>query len=140
ADRGAFRVPGLRNVALRGSWFHNGSQQTLGGVVDFYARGGDFADNRDPLVDAINGHIFIADSLQLQALMNCLTDPRVANGLPPFDRPRLWSEGPLALATFGAGTAGTGGRPPRVSGLGPPFLGNGSFGVGVDSLAPNLFT
>ncbi|HEX6812085.1 MAG TPA: cytochrome c peroxidase [Planctomycetota bacterium] len=140
ADRGRFRVPGLRNVALRGSWFHNGSQQTLGQVIDFYARGGDFADNRDPLVDAIQGHIFVADSLQLQALMNALTDPRVANGLPPFDRPRLWSEGPLAHAEFGLGTAGTGGLPLRAEGLGPAFRGNAAFGVGVDSLAPNLFT
>lgn len=140
ADRGRFRVPGLRNVALRGSYFHNGSQQTLGQVVDFYARGGDFADNKDPLVDAINGHIFVADSLQLQALMNALTDPRVANGLPPFDRPRLWSEGALALAEFGAGTIGSSGLPPRAEGLGPAFRGNSTFGVGVDSLAPNLFT
>jgi hypothetical protein len=127
ADRGRFRVPGLRNVALRSSYFHNGSQQTLSQVIDFYARGGDFADNRDPLVDAINGHIFISDSLQLQALLNALTDPRVANGLPPFDRPRLWSEGPLALATFGVGTVGTTGRPLRAAGLGAPHAGNPNF-------------
>ena len=139
ADRGRFRVPGLRNVALRSGYFHNGSQQTLGEVIDFYARGGDFADNRDPLDDAINGHIFISDSLQLQALLQALTDPRVANGLPPFDRPRLWSEGPDALAEFGVGTSCTG-APLRIEGLGAPFLGNSAFGVGVDSLAPNLFT
>ena len=140
ADRGRFRVPGLRNVALRGSYFHDGSQQTLGQVVDFYARGGDFADNRDPLVDAINGHIFISDSLQLQALLNALTDPRVANGLPPFDRPRLWSEGPFALAGFGTGTVGATGLPLHVAGLGAPYAGNPSFGVGVDSLAAGSFT
>lgn len=140
ADRGRFRVPGLRNVALRGSFFHNGSQQTLVQVIDFYARGGDFADNRDPLVDAINGHVFISDSLQLQALMNALTDPRVANGLPPFDRPRLWSEGLLALAEFGTGTMGATGLAPRVEGLGVPFRGNPAFGVGVDSLSPGQFS
>jgi cytochrome c peroxidase len=140
ADRGAFRVPGMRNVALRGSYFHNGSQQTLGNVIDFYARGGDFADNRDPLVDAINGHIFVSDSLQLQALLDALTDPRVAAGLPPFDRPLLWSEGNHATAEFGDGTIGTFPAPLRVQALGPAFLGNGAFGVGVDSLAPGLFT
>ncbi len=139
ADRGRFRVPGLRNVALRGSWFHNGSQTTLAGVVDFYARGGDFADNQDPLIAAINGHIFVSDNLQLQALLNALTDPRVANGLPPFDRPRLWSEGPTALAEFGNGTAGANGTPLRVEALGAPYLGNGAFGVGVDGVAPNRF-
>ena len=140
ADRGRFRVPGLRNVALRGSYFHNGSQETLGQVVDFYARGGDFADNRDPLVDAINGHIFVADNLQLQALMNTLTDPRVAQELPPFDRPRLWSEGPLTAASFGIGTVGTSGQAPRLAILGPAYLGNGQLGVGVDGLVPNLLT
>lgn len=140
ADRGRFKVPGLRNVALRGSWFHNGSQQSLSQVVDFYARGGDFTDNQDPLVAAIGGHIFIADNLQLQALLQSLTDPRVAAGAPPFDRPRLWSEGAQALAGFGVGTAGTSGRPLRIEGLGAPFRGNGGFGVGVDALAPGLFT
>ena len=140
ADRGAFRVPGLRNVALRGSYFHNGSQDSLAHVVDFYARGGDFADNRDPLVDAINGHIFVADNLQLQALLSARTDPRVAAGLPPFDRPRLWSEGAHALAEFGAGTAGANALPLRIEGLGAPFVGNGAFGVAVDSLAQNVFT
>ncbi|HEX5054842.1 MAG TPA: cytochrome c peroxidase [Planctomycetota bacterium] len=140
ADRGTFRVPGLRNVALRGSYFHNGGQQTLAQVVDFYARGGDFADNRDPLVDAISGHIFIVDNLQLQALLHALTDPRVAQELPPFDRPRLASEGPNMPVAFGTGTAGTGGLPPRITALGPAYLGNPALGVGVERLAPNLFT
>jgi cytochrome c peroxidase len=140
ADRGKFRVPGLRNVALRGSYFHNGHLQNLGEVIDFYARGGDFAENRDPLVDAINGHILIADNLQLQALLNMLTDPRVANELPPFDRPRLWSEGPLVPVAFGAGTGGTVAMPPRISALGPAHLGNAAFGVGMDQVAPNLFS
>lgn len=34
---GAFRVPTLRNVALTGPYFHNGSVQTLEGAVAFYA-------------------------------------------------------------------------------------------------------
>lgn len=140
ADRGKFRVPGLRNVALRGSYFHNGLLQSLGEVIDFYARGGDFADNRDPLVDAINGHIQIADNLQLQALLNALTDPRVANELPPFDRPTLWSEGALVPAAIGTGTGGTVALAPRLGALGPAHLGNATFAVGVDQLAQNLFS
>ncbi|MEO6597584.1 MAG: cytochrome c peroxidase [Planctomycetota bacterium] len=139
-DRGKFRVPGLRNVALRAGYFHNGSQQTLAQVVDFYARGGDFADNRDPLVDAINGHIFIADNLQLQALLNALTDPRVAQELPPFDRPRLWSEGLNVPGVYGSGTAGTCGLSPHIVALGPAYLGNDVLGVAVEHIAPNLFT
>jgi cytochrome c peroxidase len=140
ADRGKFRVPGLRNVALRGGFFHNGSANTLAEVVDFYARGGDFADNRDPLVAAISGHVFISDNLQLQALLGALTDPRVAQELPPFDRPRLWSEGPLAPHPLGTGAPGTLNLPPRLGTLGPAYLGSDVFGVGVDHLAPGLFS
>ncbi|MFO1077578.1 MAG: cytochrome c peroxidase [Planctomycetota bacterium] len=132
ADRGRFRVPGLRNVALRAPYFHNGSQTSLQSVVDFYARGGDFADNRDPLVDAINGHIAIGDNLQLQALLSTLTDPRVAAEQPPFDRPRLWSEGPLVPQNVGTGTGAPLATPPRSAALGPAFLGNQALGIGVD--------
>lgn len=139
ADRGKFRVPGLRNVALRGSFFHNGSMQTLGEVVDFYARGGDFADNRDPLLDGISGHIFVVDNLQLQALLNALTDPRVAQELPPFDRPTLWSEGALVPQRFGTGTGGTLALAPRITAEGPVHLGNDALALGVDRLAPNLW-
>jgi cytochrome c peroxidase len=35
---GRFRTPGLRNVALRRSFFHNGAQHTLQDVLRFYAR------------------------------------------------------------------------------------------------------
>ena len=40
ADRGAFKTPGLRNVALSGPYMHDGSQQTLEEVVEWYAKGG----------------------------------------------------------------------------------------------------
>jgi cytochrome c peroxidase len=40
ADKGAFRTPGLRNVALTGPYMHDGSLKTLKDVVDFYAGGG----------------------------------------------------------------------------------------------------
>ncbi len=41
AIRGAFKVPGLRNVELTGPYFRNGGQATLEQVVAFYSRGGD---------------------------------------------------------------------------------------------------
>ena len=41
-DLGEFRTPSLRNVSLRGPYFHNGSKATLTDVVEFYNRGGDF--------------------------------------------------------------------------------------------------
>jgi hypothetical protein len=136
-DRGRFRVPGLRNVELRAPYFHNGSVVDLGAVVDFYARGGDDHDNQDALLAAIANHITIADRLALVSLLQSLTDPRVAQELPPFDRPRLCSEGPNAPRLFGNGTAGAGVLPPRSSVLGPAFLGNAHFGVGVDRAPVN---
>jgi cytochrome c peroxidase len=40
ADKGAFRTPGLRNVAMTGPYMHDGSLKTLKEVVDFYEGGG----------------------------------------------------------------------------------------------------
>ncbi len=42
AVNGLFKTPGLRNVEFTGPYFHNGGQATLGQVIDFYGRGGDF--------------------------------------------------------------------------------------------------
>jgi cytochrome c peroxidase len=39
-DKGAFRTPGLRNVAKTGPYMHDGSLKTLKDVVDFYDGGG----------------------------------------------------------------------------------------------------
>ena len=41
-DLGAFKTPGLRNVALTGPYMHDGSVATVAGAVDLemYARGG----------------------------------------------------------------------------------------------------
>ncbi len=38
---GAFKTPGLRNVALTAPYMHNGGQKSLDEVVEFYSRGGD---------------------------------------------------------------------------------------------------
>jgi cytochrome c peroxidase len=39
-DTGAFKTPTVRNVALSGPYMHDGSQQTLEEVVEWYAKGG----------------------------------------------------------------------------------------------------
>ena len=46
-DRGRFRTPGLRDVALTAPYMHDGSQATLDEVLDFYDRGG----GANPLLD-----------------------------------------------------------------------------------------
>jgi cytochrome c peroxidase len=40
ADRGAFKTPTVRNISLTGPYMHDGSQQTLEEVVEWYAKGG----------------------------------------------------------------------------------------------------
>jgi cytochrome c peroxidase len=40
ADIGAFRTPSLRNVAVTGPYFHDGSARTLWDVIDHYNKGG----------------------------------------------------------------------------------------------------
>jgi cytochrome c peroxidase len=39
-DRGAFKTPTVRNVALSAPYMHDGSQKTLEDVVEWYAKGG----------------------------------------------------------------------------------------------------
>ena len=47
ADRGAFKTPSLRNVALTAPYMHDGSQKTLEEVVAFYDKGGE----KNPYLD-----------------------------------------------------------------------------------------
>ncbi len=77
-DLGAFRVPGLRNVALRGSYFHNGQFTTLQQVVAFYNRGGDFNAPNKP--NNLIRPLGLNQNQQgdLVAFLQALTDQRVA--------------------------------------------------------------
>jgi cytochrome c peroxidase len=47
-DRGRFKTPSLRNVALTAPYMHNGSVDTLEDVISFYDRGG----GKNPNLDA----------------------------------------------------------------------------------------
>ncbi len=49
-DRGAFKTPTVRNVALTGPYMHDGSLKTLEDVIEFYDRGGDGGPNKSKLV------------------------------------------------------------------------------------------
>jgi len=88
ADRGGFKVPTLRNSALKTTFFHTGDVSTILDAVFFYRPGGQpSTENLDPLLPI---------SLQFQPrtaitafIEGALTDPRVAGELPPFDRPTL---------------------------------------------------
>src|SRR5207244_7306999 len=84
---GSFKTPGLRNVALTAPYFHNGGQMTLRQVVDFYSRGGDFA---NPTKELAPLGLTDAEKDALVAFMEALTDPRVQNQSAPFDHPQLF--------------------------------------------------
>jgi hypothetical protein len=82
-------VPSLRNVALTAPYFHNGGLLTLRQVVDFYSRGGDFANGeKSPNLDVLN--LSEQDKNDLVAFLEALTDPRVKNAAAPFDHPELF--------------------------------------------------
>ena len=53
-DRGKFKVPTLRNVALTGPYMDDGSLATLRDVVDHYSRGGQGHPNIDPTIRPLN--------------------------------------------------------------------------------------
>jgi cytochrome c peroxidase len=97
---GTFKVPGLRNVALTAPYFHNGGELTLRQVVDFYSRGGDFANaEKSPNLDVLN--LSEQDKNDLVAFLEALTDPRVESQSAPFDHPELYV--PVGAKTDAAG-------------------------------------
>jgi cytochrome c peroxidase len=92
---GAFKVPGLRGVALTAPYYHNGGFATLRQVLEFYSRGGDVAPLRStdgsleiaPLAVLLN----TPEELDaLEAFLVSLTDERVVMRRAPFDHPQLF--------------------------------------------------
>jgi cytochrome c peroxidase len=131
---GEFRTPSLRNVGLRSNYFHDGHFATLEEVVDFYNRGGDFnAPNIDHNLIRPLGLSAAQKSDLVSFLRGALTDPRVAAGTAPFDRPTLYSESTRVPQVAGSGTQGSGGNIPQVTANEPPLAGNPSFAVGVSN-------
>jgi cytochrome c peroxidase len=53
-DRGRFKTPTLRGVALTGPYMHDGSLTSLEDVVEFYNRGGGANPNLDPVLAPLN--------------------------------------------------------------------------------------
>jgi cytochrome c peroxidase len=127
-----FKTPVLRNVDLQNVYMHNGRFATLEEVVDFYNRGGDFAaENINPdLIRPLN--MTPDEKADLVAFMKRpLTDPRVANETPPFDRPTLFTESNRVPEISGSGRAGVATTIPEAIAIEPPLLGNPSFTLAV---------
>ena len=92
ADEGKFVTASLRNVAMTGPYMHDGSIDSLAGVIEFYRRGGDadgYTGTKDPRIQPLDLtdddardleaflHSLTADHLPPRAL---LTDPRMPGG------------------------------------------------------------
>jgi cytochrome c peroxidase len=134
---GEFRTPSLRNVELRGSFFHNGQFTTLEQVVAFYNRGGDFnGPNKAGAIHPLN--LSAQQQADLVAfLKRPFTDPRVAAELPPFDRPGLYTESSRVPQIVGSGRAGSGAATPQIRAISPPLVGNPNFTVSVTGALGN---
>jgi len=87
---GAFKTPGLRNVALTAPYNHTGGYSTLHQAINLYNRGFDHDNgvNLSPDV-AVNPQLTIAQKQDLVQFLLELTDPRVENRSAPFDHPEL---------------------------------------------------
>ncbi len=128
-DMGAFKTPGLRNVALHPPYFHDGSAATLMEVVELYDRGGDIHENLSPMILPLS--LTAYEKTALVAYLEALTDPRVVNETTPFERPTLYSEGNSQPQIYGQATPGTGGIAPVCIAIEPPLHGTDSLTIAV---------
>jgi cytochrome c peroxidase len=84
ADKGAFKTPTIRDVALRAPYMHSGTEKTLEDVVDLYNKGGRVRNaNLSPLIVPLG-----LSSYEKKALVTFMkismtsTNPEVANVKP----------------------------------------------------------
>ena len=90
-DKGAFKTPTMRDVALRSPYLHSGSEKTLEDVVEFYNKGGGKVANPDPMMVPLG-----LSKKEVKALVAFMTraststNPEVAGvkPIPPSDLPK----------------------------------------------------
>jgi cytochrome c peroxidase len=85
-DKGAFKTPTVRNVALSAPYMHDGSQATLEEVVDWYAKGGHANDHLSDKMKKLD--LTDEDKQALVAFMKALTGE-----FPPIEQGRLPEQG-----------------------------------------------
>jgi cytochrome c peroxidase len=68
----AFKTPTLRNVDRRSPYMHEGNEQTLAGVIDFYDRGGD-ARRKSLSPEMVPLHLTAQEKTDLLAFLSTLT-------------------------------------------------------------------
>lgn len=72
SDRGVFKVPSLRNIALTAPYMHDGSINTLEAVIDHYQTGGKSHPNKSPLLQPFA--LTAGERADLLAFLGSLTD------------------------------------------------------------------
>lgn len=80
ADRGKFKTPTLRNIALTGPYMHDGSITTLEAVVDHFNGGGVDDPTKSPFVRPLG--LTEQQRNDLVAFLRALTDERSLDQLP----------------------------------------------------------
>jgi cytochrome c peroxidase len=91
ADKGKFKIPSLRNVALTAPYMHDGRFETLEEVIDHYSEGIDQSENLDVRLREVDGaakqfHISAAERQAIVAFMNSMTDLTMIHD-PKFSNP-----------------------------------------------------
>ena len=96
ADKGKFKPPSLRNIAVTAPYMHDGSIATLEEVVDHYARGGRLTEDGEFAGDGkdnpnkssfLNGFVITEQEKQdLLAFLHALTDETLLNN-PAYSDP-----------------------------------------------------
>jgi cytochrome c peroxidase len=79
SDKGKFKIPSLRNIALTGPYMHDGRFETLDEVIDHYSNGIDNSANLDVRLRDENGNakrfnIPTSDKYAIIAFLNTMTD------------------------------------------------------------------
>lgn len=82
ADRGRFKVPTLRNIALTPPYLHDGSEKTLMDVINYYDRGGTPNPGLDPLMMPL--HLTTCEKSDLVTFLESLTGPIPTVEIPTF--------------------------------------------------------
>ena len=100
-DRGKFRAPSLRNIALTAPYMHDGSVETLEEVIEIYARGGrlieegpyagDGAENPNKSTFVLGFRLRDTEMEDLLAFLDALTDESLTTN-PAYGSPFLNEE------------------------------------------------
>lgn len=85
SQQNAFKTPGLRNIADRAPYMHDGSEQTLEQVIEFYNRGGDAKrGSLSSLIVPLN--LDDTEKKQLLAFLNTLSSQDKLVSLPTLPK------------------------------------------------------